>query len=86
MKNPNILPKIQGGEPVQTIKVTTLNGVEIDAVVLEKITDEIWVCYAQNRLFTVNTYFVLANGKMEQRLEYGLTINDYCIIPEYEVE
>lgn len=90
MKNPNIPLVAIGGVPIRTIKVTTPNRVEIDAVVLKKMTDETLLCYAQNRLFTVDLVLGLVPENdfryMVQVVQYGETICEYCVIPNLNVE
>lgn len=85
MKDPNI-PPITPGKPVETVKVTTPNGVEIDAVIVKKLSFKTWICYAQNRLFTVDVYIHLIDGKSKWKIKYGEIICDYCIIPNLDVE
>lgn len=69
---------------------TTPNGVEVTAVAIYAITlftdDKFignkWICYAQNRLFTMTDY--KEGIKKYQEPEYGEVIADYAILPEYD--
>ncbi len=63
-------------------KFTAPNGVEVTAVVIDKVpctggvmTDTLY-CYAQNRIFTY-----IETGALHK---YGEVIVDYCIIPELD--
>lgn len=79
---------------------TAPNGVEVTAVVINKLrtdyresTDTIvrvWLCYAQNRLFTYFEEIGRKNACTPEEEEfvikawYGTVIVDYCILPDYD--
>ena len=56
---------------------TAPNGVEVTGVVIHVVKPNIYLCYAQNRLF-----------EMWESPEFGLAYNgiivDYCILPNYD--
>jgi hypothetical protein len=52
----------------------TPNGLELYCVKLYSINENTWLCYAQNRLFTILKY----DGVQH----YHEIIVDYCVIPE----
>jgi len=72
---------------------TAPNGVEVTAVVIEKLREtnglfqHTLLCYAQNRIFT---YIEKENMGWETNWEreflysYGKVLVDYCILPEYD--
>lgn len=67
---------------------TAPNGVKVTGIALYAITlfdgttfvGNKWVCYSQNRLFTMMDY--KEGIKKYEEPEYGEIIADYCIIPE----
>ena len=69
---------------------TAPNGVEVTAVALYAVTlfngstfiGNKWICYAQNRLFTMMDY--KEGIKKYEKPEYGEVIVDYCILPDYD--
>ena len=69
---------------------TAPNGVEVTAVAIYAITlfndnkfiGNKWICYAQNRLFTMMDY--KEGIKKYEEPEYDETIVDYCILPAYD--
>lgn len=77
----------------QKINVITPNGVNIEATVLcrvaretkiscgNKFTCTIYLCYAQNRLFTYHVD-IEDDGTVEQY--YGKTVCQYCVIPDID--
>lgn len=66
------------------------NGVEVTGVALYGVTlfdgntfiGNKWICYAQNRLFTMMDY--KEGIKNYEEPEYGEVIVDYAILPDYE--
>jgi hypothetical protein len=66
------------------------NGVEVTAVALYAVTLFIgskfignkWICYAQNRLFTMMDY--KGGIKDYEEPEYDETIVDYAVLPKYD--
>ena len=69
---------------------TAPNGVEVTAVALYAVTlfngitfiGNKWICYAQNRLFTMMDY--KEGTKKYEEPEYGEVIVDYAILPDYD--
>ena len=69
---------------------TAPNGVEVTAVALYAVTlfngstfiGNKWICYAQNRLFTMMDY--KEGIKKYEEPEYGEVIVDYAILPDYD--
>lgn len=66
------------------------NNTEIEAVVVDVQSmgdcQNMYICYAQNRLFTywVQGYQDMETGEWNSEYIEGKTIVDYCIIPEYD--
>ena len=66
------------------------NGVEVTAVALyavtlfddDKFIGNKWICYAQNRLFTMMDH--KESIKKYEEPEYGEIIVDYAILPDYD--
>ena len=79
---------------------TAPNGVEVAAVVIyelstdyRELTDtivKVWLCYAQNRLFTYFEEIRRKNACTPEEEEsviktwYGTVIVDYCILPDFD--
>ena len=69
---------------------TAPNGAEVQAVTLyavtlfdgDKFIGNKWICYAQNRLFTMMDY--KEGIKKYEEPEYGEVIVDYAILPDYD--
>lgn len=69
---------------------TAPNGVEVTAVALYAVTlfddnafiGNKWICYAQNRLFTMMDH--KEGIKKYEEPEYGEIIADYAILPDYD--
>ena len=69
---------------------TAPNGVEVTAVALYAVTlfdgstfiGNKWICYAQNRLFTMMDY--KEGIKKYEEPEYDEVIVDYAILPDYD--
>lgn len=79
---------------------TTPNGVEVTAVVINELSTDyreltdtivkVWLCYAQNRLFTYFEEIRRKNACTPEEEEsviktwYGTVIVDYCILPDFD--
>ena len=70
---------------------TAPNGVEVTAVVLERIFQgsckSTFICYAQNRIFTyIEELFMKFEGTAEWKKDYsyGEVLVDYAILPDYD--
>lgn len=71
---------------------TAPNGVEVTAVVINRVAYEIdhletverWLCYAQNRLFTYEESHPICHDELPHTFEYGEVIVDYAILPDYD--
>lgn len=67
---------------------TTPNGVEVAAVVIETVfkgtVEQLDICYAQNRLFTLKENKTRIQHGWETTLEYDKIIVNYCILPDYD--
>ena len=69
---------------------TAPNGVEVTAIALYAVTlfndstfiGNKWICYAQNRLFTMMDY--KEGIKKYENPEYGEVIVDYAVLPDYD--
>lgn len=67
---------------------TAPNGVEVKAVCLHPIFQGLavntYVCYAQNRLFTMREDFTMTDHGAKITMKYHEVIADYAVIPEYD--
>ena len=67
---------------------TAPNGVEVTGVCLYPIFKgtavTIYVCYAQNRLFTMLEESTMTDKGVEKTMKYHEVIADYAILPDYD--
>lgn len=67
---------------------STPNGVEIKGVCLYRVFQgsgrTLYVCYAQNRLFTMLEESLITDKGEKTTMKYHEAITDYVIIPEYD--
>ena len=67
---------------------TAPNGVEVTGVCLYPIFKgtavTIYVCYAQNRLFTMLEESTMTDKGIEKTMKYHEVIVDYAILPDYD--
>ena len=67
---------------------TAPNGVEVTGVCLYPIFKgtavTTYVCYAQNRLFTMLEESTMTDKGMEKTMKYHEIIVDYAILPDYD--
>lgn len=79
-----------------TIPVITPNGINIEAKVIKRLEvcghpfytsfmNKRWLCYAQNRLFTVWEKLDFVNNNIvKHTVRYEETLVDYCAIPDLD--
>lgn len=67
---------------------TAPNGVEVKGVclcpVFQGVGRTLYVCYAQNRLFTMLEESIMTDHGEEKTMEYEDVIAEYAAIPEYD--
>jgi hypothetical protein len=67
---------------------TAPNGVEVKGVCLYPVFQgsavTTYVCYAQNRLFTMREEFTMTDHGAEITMKYQEVIAEYAAIPEYD--
>ena len=67
---------------------TAPNGVEVTGVCLYPIFKgtavTTYVCYAQNRLFTMLEESTMTDKGVEKNMKYHEVIVDYAILPDYD--
>ena len=71
---------------------TAHNGVEVTAVVIAEVANEIpilthitrYLCYAQNRLFTYEESYSIMHTELPHEFKYGEVIVDYAVLPDYD--
>lgn len=71
---------------------TAPNGVEVTAVVINRVAYEIgfkyvverWLCYAQNRVFTYDESHLLCHNELPHTFKYGEVLVDYAVLPDYD--
>lgn len=67
---------------------TAPNGVEVEGVCLHRIFQGVgrtlYVCYAQNRLFTMLEESIMTDKGEEITMKYQEVIAEYAVIPEYD--
>ena len=79
--------------PNEVFTFVTHNNVKLDAVCVKRIghtyidesdiTDNILLCYSQNRLFKLHEIY--NSESKEYRIhDFNQPLVDYCIIPEYD--
>ena len=67
---------------------TAHNGVEVTGICLYPISKgvavTIYLCYAQNRLFTMLEEETMTDKGIKKTMHYHEVVVDYCNIPEYD--
>lgn len=67
---------------------TAPNGVEVKGVCLYRIFkgagENMYVCYAQNRLFTMLEESIMTDKGEKTTMKYHDTIAEYAVLPEYD--
>ena len=67
---------------------TAPNGVEVKGVCLYPVFQgaviTTYICYAQNRLFTMREEFTMTDHGTEITMKYRDTIAEYAVIPKYD--